>query len=953
MRLYDDTPQLDLSPSFTQPLSASNGRDYLTLLHWIFLFPQALDDYVQLFLYGKRQEKPPPTNWQLSKWQQWFRRNPAQIQLLWMALILASACLLVVEGLYAVLQLGRQASDLILDSVLVGSSIGLATMLALSFSALLWGRLAGGIAMAVAHSITLALWITLSLGYTYASHSLGMIDGIVYGLLCGLAFGMTYAIFFTFFDDSRNIPTLSMLAMLVIGLLLGVSILAINHAKQGETVWQVGRADLIVAGSGALASFGGVLCGLAYPLDWLLIFFNPLVEPTQSGPWRAPHITWWPVPPLRTYLETWLARNWSIGLANADQLWRYTRQHTLIKESVQQVLSESSGDATVEKVATFAKKAAVKAYVWEMILFSPVPIQSAGQPTTAGGWSTRRLGSAQTTPPVKAQDQRKQRRIEQTISALGQTPITYNLPLDTAAKAVVAGFYYLHRYHPHKAAEAFKQVAATSYGKELYDIAQAFATLFDSENLVREPLIKLPSPPDQPWHAETWKVFGHLRDVVRYGWLYAQSNDPIHKQLALDTVNNRLDAILNQQALPETERDLIQALAAQFRLQVNQWPTLTLSRTPLKPGPNPFSFSSPLLERKLLFGRNGELGALKRVWSAGRVQPVLLFGQPQMGKTSLLRSAATANRTTVLLALVNLREIVGGYDASKQILTLLCQEIADGMGDSSPFARELDSDPFPTVAAYLRKTCARLGNLTLVIGIDSFELTSVLFPSHLMREHLMEFFWQLFESIPNLGFVFITNTPAKDFDRKYTNPFVHGVRTIRVSYLKKEDTVRLLLAPDANFAPLHTADALDYIYNLTAGQPYLVQLIGHFGVHHYTTQVAQNQSPLTQPDPILTVAHVNLALQDPEFGRLSTRYFANLMRQVQQSEPESERVLRCLAAKPDGLREGSLRRQLGAGSIQTRLNDLLEYLRDYDVIQLDPVNHRWQVRVELFRTWLA
>jgi len=945
MRLYDATPKLNLSPSFTQPLSAGNGRDYLTLLHWIFLFPQALQDYVSLFLYTKLQEKPPPANGHLVEWQQWLQRSPAQTQLFLMALILASVCLLVLEGLYVVFHLGRQDARLIAEIVLIGLSIGFMIALALSLYALLLGRLAGGLAMAVTNSITFAFLVTLWIGYRYAAIPLGRVDSIIYGLLCGLALGMTYAIFLIFFDNSHPIPPLALLA---IALLLGVSVLAINNAQQDVVVWNVSQSDLIVAGIGAVAGFCGLLGGLAYPLDWLLLLFNPIVDPPQSAPWRVPHITWLSVPALHDHLETWLARNWSIGLANADQLWCYTRQQTLVKETIQQILSEAAGDALLEKVATFVKQA----YDWEMILFPTAPTPLANQ-SAAGGWSISRLQSASATASASAQEQRKQRRIDQTIIALGQTPIGPDLPLDTAAKAAVAGFYYLQRYHPHKAAQAFKKVAASGYGKELHEITLALVTLFDSENLVREPFVKLPGSPDPPRHPQTWQTLGEFRDVVRYGWLYGQANEPAHKQLALATVHNRLDAILTRQTLPEPERGLIQALAAQFKLQVNDWPTTPFARAPLKPGVNPFIFSSPLLERKLLFGRNGELGMLKRVWSVGKVQPVFLFGQPQMGKTSLLRTAATDNYATVRLALANLREIVGGYDASQQILSLLCQEIADSSGDLSPLTPGMSGDPFPIVAAYIRQTCARLGNLTLVIGIDSFELTSVLFPSQLMFDRLMAFLWQLFESIQNLGIVFVTNTRFEDFGRTYNNPFVHGVRTIRVSYLKKAEIFRLLLAPDANFAPLHTPDALDYIYNLTNGQPYLVQLIGHFEVHHYTTQVAQAQSPLTQPDPILTVAHVDLALKDPEFGRLCIRYFDNLLRQVQQREPESERVLRVLASKPDGLSEGALRHQLGAGPIQTHLNDLLKYLEAYEVIQLDPTSHRWQIRVKLFQAWLT
>ena len=955
MRLYDDTRKLDLAPSFEQPLSAGNGRDYLTLLRWIFLFPQALHDYVYFFLYRQRQEKPPPANGQLVEWQQWLLSSPAQIHLLLMALVLASTGLLVMEGLYALLQLGRQDPDLILESVLAGLSIGLAIMVVLSLAALLVGRLAGGLVMAVAHSLAFALWFTLWIAYQHALTPLTTVDGIVYGLLCGLAFGMTYALLFTFLDDIQSISSLAILAMVAIGLLLGFSILAINNAKQGEALLNVGRSDLFVAGSGALAGFCGLLCGLAYPLDWLLIFFDPPVEPDETGQWRVPHVTWWPVSALRTYLETGLARNWSIGLANADQLWRYTQQHTLVKDAIHQILSEASGDTVVEKVATFAKKAAVKTYNWEMILFPVIPPPSASQPKAASSWTTRLFGPTNTTHPVKAQDQRQQRRLEQTLMALGQPPIEQDLPLDTAAKAAVAGFYYLQRYHPHKAVEAFKQVATTSYGRELYEIAQGLAILFDSENLVREPLVKLPSTPDQPRHGETWRAFGELRDVVRYAWFYRQSNDPAHKQWALATVSRKLDAIRNNPQLPKTESALVQALATEFKAQVERWPTISASRSPLKLAANPFVFSAPIVDRRALIGREGEIFQLRNGWTRGKVQPALLYGQPQMGKTSLLVSTANASAKSIYLALINLREIGGEGDIAKSLLSAICQQVANATSYPLPRAHNFDLDPYQTAGNFIRQTCAQLGSMSLVIGLDEYEESDALFPEREVLERLLLFLWQLYESTSNLDFVFISQAPPTEFGRNYANPFANGVVRIHLSYLKERAIRRLLIWPTPDFAPVFTDDAIQLMTQLTAGQPYLLQLIAHFVVAFYNNHLLRVSDDSEQPDPALTVDHVERTRQDSEFKNFSHRYFSSLLRQVRKIDPNSEAVLRCLATRSEGLSEGQLSRLLQADlSLDpATLLEVLAKLADYEVIQLDEANHHWHIRVQLFQAWMA
>src|SRR5919202_835294 len=49
MSQHRPVPRLDLAPKLRRPLSLWNPLDYLRLLYWIFLFPQALRKYVHVY----------------------------------------------------------------------------------------------------------------------------------------------------------------------------------------------------------------------------------------------------------------------------------------------------------------------------------------------------------------------------------------------------------------------------------------------------------------------------------------------------------------------------------------------------------------------------------------------------------------------------------------------------------------------------------------------------------------------------------------------------------------------------------------------------------------------------------------------------------------------------------------------------------------------------------------
>ena len=90
----------------------------------------------------------------------------------------------------------------------------------------------------------------------------------------------------------------------------------------------------------------------------------------------------------------------------------------------------------------------------------------------------------------------------------------------------------------------------------------------------------------------------------------------------------------------------------------------------------------------------------------------------------------------------------------------------------------------------------------------------------------------------------------------------------------------------------YTPEALDKIYDLTHGQPYLVQLIGFQLVRRYNDQVFEMGR---KRDPIFTVEEVEAVVNDPQFFKRGRYYFDGVWSQAAQGEPGQQIILEILA----------------------------------------------------------
>jgi predicted Rossmann fold nucleotide-binding protein DprA/Smf involved in DNA uptake len=140
-------------------------------------------------------------------------------------------------------------------------------------------------------------------------------------------------------------------------------------------------------------------------------------------------------------------------------------------------------------------------------------------------------------------------------------------------------------------------------------------------------------------------------------------------------------------------------------------------------------------------------------------------------------------------------------------------------------------------------------------------------------------------------------------------------------------------------------EALDQIYALSAGQPYLVQLVGFQLVRRYNDYVFEQGRPR---DPVFTVEDVETVINDPELFKRGRYYFDGVWGQAARGASGQQAILKALAPHPEGLSIDALA-QVTAMEEET-LQEALKTLKRHDVVQ--EREGGWQIIVELFRRWV-
>ncbi|CDN15665.1 hypothetical protein RintRC_2485 [Richelia intracellularis] len=221
-----------------------------------------------------------------------------------------------------------------------------------------------------------------------------------------------------------------------------------------------------------------------------------------------------------------------------------------------------------------------------------------------------------------------------------------------------------------------------------------------------------------------------------------------------------------------------------------------------------------------------------------------------MGKTSILRNTANSVGYRVKVAYINMLNAGNISQGVGEVLMAICDVISETVNIPPPSDADLLNLPYRTFERYLKQiveTQLIPSQQGLIIALDEFEKIEELITAKKIPAHFMGYLRGLVQMYSQIGFSFPGLHTLEEMTANYFEPFFASVIPIHVGFMERAATHQILANPISllgeeneggeDFPLDFTPEALDKIYHLTHGQPYLVQLLGFQLVRRYNDQV--------------------------------------------------------------------------------------------------------------------
>jgi hypothetical protein len=414
---------------------------------------------------------------------------------------------------------------------------------------------------------------------------------------------------------------------------------------------------------------------------------------------------------------------------------------------------------------------------------------------------------------------------------------------------------------------------------------------------------------------------------------------------ATDTIQQLSQTISAAPKLPETV--LLQRI-------ILQWEELLITaggeegrKADLKSVINPYVVGNPVTGQ-LFVGRDDIMRRFEELWnSSGQLPSIILYGHRRMGKTSILRNLPDHFGHDQIIDF-NMQR-VGYVESTNELFYNLALAIYNSLPAGTitqPHRNDfLDENPFTAIdQGFLRKLHPRPNNQRLIIAIDEFEIIEHLIKDSKIEPKIIEFLRSLINTYPWFVLVFAGLHTLQEMTQNYWDPLFGNVRPIHVSFLSPKAAAQLItnLAPD--FILDYDQDAIELIYTLTGGQPFLVQLICENLVAYYNRQ--RFEEDIDRPARFST-QDVETIIAAPEFYRDGNAYFSAVWEQSQEAHNQEQiKILKILGAASLTIDELATKTGRNSSQLQPALNTLI----DHDVIHIS--SQQYTYKVELMRRWV-
>ncbi|HIK04805.1 MAG TPA: AAA family ATPase [Trichormus sp. M33_DOE_039] len=432
---------------------------------------------------------------------------------------------------------------------------------------------------------------------------------------------------------------------------------------------------------------------------------------------------------------------------------------------------------------------------------------------------------------------------------------------------------------------------------------------------------------------------------------YQTATSQVNKLAALARASKNLDDLdkfLIAVATPE--KSLLRRIISQWR------PLLTEASGKFgfleitQPVANPYVIGNPVTG-KIFVGREDIMRRLEELWMvAGQCPSVILYGHRRMGKSSILRNLHLRLGTNTAIVDFNMQRVgmvanTGEliYNLALSLYDVLPSEQQLQLGEPQE-ERFFKHNPYTAFDRFLKQINQVRGEKRFIITIDEFELIEQLIAENYLESRFLDFLRGLIQTYPWFIIAFAGLHTLQEMTQNYWNPLFGSVTAIPISFISSKAAERLIVQPSDEFNLDYEQAAVDMIIQLTNGQPYLLQLIGHTLITYFNRQTFEEG---VKRERKFTSLDVETVINTPEFYRDGNAYFNGVWVQVNKSKPAGQTVILQILSH-QSLSSNEIVNSTGLSFQQVQA--ALLTLQRHDVIKC--IGEKYIYTVELMRRWV-
>ncbi len=361
--------------------------------------------------------------------------------------------------------------------------------------------------------------------------------------------------------------------------------------------------------------------------------------------------------------------------------------------------------------------------------------------------------------------------------------------------------------------------------------------------------------------------------------------------------------------------------------------------------PNPYVAPRPLRPGDDVFvGRTGVFRFVEEHFlRSDQNVPIVLYGQPRIGKSSLLRHFTTSLSTNLIPIYVDMQGAAQVGSTSGLVFNLadtIAQELARrGVSVPTPSFTEYAAEPFIFFGKFLDAVEAAIGapGNRVILALDEFEEIERKLTEGKISRDLMPYLRNMMQHRQGIALLFAGTHNLDEMIQDYWIPYFRSAVPCKVSYLDEPDARKLVTNPIEEFPLDYELDAVELLLRETHCHPCLIQLACSALVDHENAHKSRHAS-------VEDVKHaLTKTLETGEY----------VFRGVWEWIPTPERAVLSELANEEQSTARELARSLRLSDGEVRR--MVERLTEVEVVEATANGDRqpaYRFQVELFRQWV-